>query len=338
MEIAAEDEGVDEAALRTAYARNPRYELVVRHLVVLSERWRPPEHRDSARARATEALARARAGEDFESLVAEYSDEPRAAERGGLLEAGREGSWVPEFWEAASSLEVGEISDVVETEFGFHVLRLEARRRIPFDEVRDDVLQQMVDLPRALGKASDWVASIQARMRLDSAALRGWQERPGGGDEGTSQGAGPLVAWPDSLRIPDFGAPELDDYIRIFRAEPLSSARSLPWDQLTELVRGASRTHILLARAESMGIEPSESQRAAIEARWEERVGRWADALGFRPGMSRKAVKAQALQALTTPAQSAIQARAQLPRMAPGLAELYPVSSSSDAVNSDTSG
>jgi parvulin-like peptidyl-prolyl isomerase len=72
---------------------------VVRHLVVLSERWRPAAHRDSARAVATEALERARAGEAFEALAAEYSDEPGAAERGGLLEPGREGSWVPEFWQ-----------------------------------------------------------------------------------------------------------------------------------------------------------------------------------------------------------------------------------------------
>ncbi len=338
MEIAAEDQGVDEAALREAYDRNPRYELVVRHLVVLSERWRPPEHRDSARARAAEALERARAGEDFETLVAEYSDEPGAAERGGLLQPGREGSWVPEFWEAASSLDVGEISDVVETEFGFHVLRLEDRRRIPFDEVRDDVLEHMVDLPRALGRASEWVASIQSRMRLDSAALHQWQDA---GSQETSEATGagmPLVSWPDSAAVPDFGTADLEDYLRTFRGESLSAARALPWDRLVDLVRSASRTHILLTEAEQMGVEPSESQRAAIEDRWNERVNGWAAAFGFQPGMSRRAVKAQALEALTTLAQSAAQARAELPRLGSRIAELYPVSSSSDAVNSATSG
>ena len=317
MELAVEDAGVDEAALRQAYAQSPEYELEVRHLVVLSERWRPQEHRDSARARAREALDRIRAGEEFEAVVAEYSDEPGAAERGGLLQPGREGSWVPEFWDAASSLDEGEVSDVVETEFGFHVLRLEERRPVPFEDARDEVLERFVDLPRALGRASDWVGGVQARMRVDTAAVAGWQA----GDS-----VGPLVRWPDTLDVPALGAPELEEYARTFRGEAVANVKAMPLDTLLQLLESATRTHILLSEARAEGIEPSASQRAAIEERWRERVDRWAAALGFRQGMSPKAVKAQALQARTTPAQSAAQARAELPRLAGRLEELYPIS------------
>lgn len=317
MEIAVTDAGMDEAELRAAYARDPQPELEVRHLVVMSERWRPEEHRDSARARAEDALARARAGEDFEAVVAEYSDEPGAAERGGLLKPGREGSWVPEFWEAASSLDEGEISDVVESEFGFHVIRLEERRPVPFDEARPDVLERFVDLPHALGRASDWVAAIQARMRVDTAALAGWRA--------SDTVETPFVRWPDSLAVPDFGAAELEDYMRKFRSEALQEVRAMPIEELAAFVMGTTRTHILLARADREGIEVSESQRAAVAQRWHERVARWAAALGFREGMSRKGVKAGALEALGAPAQSAAQARAELPRLSNRLEELYPI-------------
>lgn len=77
---------------------------------------------DEAKARATEAQKKAKGGAKFEELVKEYSDEPNAAARGGDLGTFRKGQMVPEFQTAVEKLKVGEVSDLVKTPFGYHVI------------------------------------------------------------------------------------------------------------------------------------------------------------------------------------------------------------------------
>ena len=78
---------------------------------------------DEAKARATEAMKKAKEGKvKFEDLVKEYSDEPNAGARGGDLGKFRKGQMVPEFQNAVEKLKVGEVSDLVKTPFGYHVI------------------------------------------------------------------------------------------------------------------------------------------------------------------------------------------------------------------------
>ncbi len=76
-----------------------------------------------AKTRAAEVDAKAKAGEDFTALVAQYSDDPAAKDRLGSLGKFSRDKMDKSFSEAAFQLHVDEVSDVVETRFGFHVIK-----------------------------------------------------------------------------------------------------------------------------------------------------------------------------------------------------------------------
>ncbi|HRI64515.1 MAG TPA: peptidylprolyl isomerase [Polyangium sp.] len=78
--------------------------------------------KEEAKARAEEGLKKIKDGKKFEEVVAEYSDEPGAGQRGGDLGTFPKGAMVAEFQAGLEKIKVGEVSGLVETSFGYHVI------------------------------------------------------------------------------------------------------------------------------------------------------------------------------------------------------------------------
>lgn len=81
-------------------------------------------------ATATEVLGKIEAGEDFSELATQYSKDPGSAAAGGSLGYFAKGVMVPEFESAAFALNIGEVSDMIQTSYGFHIIKLEDKQTI----------------------------------------------------------------------------------------------------------------------------------------------------------------------------------------------------------------
>jgi peptidyl-prolyl cis-trans isomerase D len=118
-------------------------EVRARHILIRLAPGASPADRDAAHKRAEEILQKAKAGADFAELAKQNSDDVTAADGGDLGFFAR-GKMTPAFEAAAFALSPGQISDVVETPFGFHIIKVEEKHEAhtaTLDEVRDKVVE-----------------------------------------------------------------------------------------------------------------------------------------------------------------------------------------------------
>jgi peptidyl-prolyl cis-trans isomerase D len=136
------------------------------------------EGKDEAmvKAKVDELLKQIRSGADFAELAKKNSEDPGSAVNGGDLDYFGRGRMVPEFDQAAFAMEVGQISDPIKTQFGYHIIKVVDKKPATvrtLQEVRQQ-LQDQLAYETAQTQAADLADTIQAEVRqpadLDRAA------------------------------------------------------------------------------------------------------------------------------------------------------------------------
>lgn len=135
---------ISDEELRAAYeAQLPGLEFRASHILLRL----PPEPsgQDSVRALAESVRRRAAAGETFADLARRYSADPTSASQGGMLPWFERGKTVPEFEAAVLALQPGQVSPVVQSQFGLHIIKLHERRQPPLGEIAEEFRASLKD-------------------------------------------------------------------------------------------------------------------------------------------------------------------------------------------------
>ena len=129
--------------------------------------------REAAQDRIATILKELQGGADFVTLATERSDAPGAPQGGDLGYFGR-GQMVQPFEEAVFALQPGEISDVVETQFGFHIIRLDERREaqaVPVEEAAERISAYLTQ-GKLQSAVEDLVDELHANAEIDNALFQ----------------------------------------------------------------------------------------------------------------------------------------------------------------------
>jgi parvulin-like peptidyl-prolyl isomerase len=144
--IAEDGAKVSEESLRKAYEQETVGDrtATVRHILVATE-GKTEAEKAAAKTKIEGLLSEAKAGADFAELAKKYSEDPGSKDNGGLYEDFPRGQMVKPFEDAAFSVPVGEISGVIETSYGYHILKVIDRKKEtrPFEAVRPELEAQL---------------------------------------------------------------------------------------------------------------------------------------------------------------------------------------------------
>lgn len=130
---------ISDEDLQKAYSDYTGNEIAsVRHILLLTQ-GKSDAEKNKIRKQMEAILKEAKGGADFAELVAKYSEDPGSKDKGGLYENFARGTMVKPFEDAAFSVPIGELSDVIETVYGFHILKVVDRNNFKtFEEKKPE--------------------------------------------------------------------------------------------------------------------------------------------------------------------------------------------------------
>lgn len=151
MESKTADQGEPgEADIRAFYDENPQQferpeQVKASHILFMVQADATEEDKAAKREQAEEVLAQLQGGGDFAALATAHSDCPSSSKGGDLDYFGR-GAMVPPFEEAAFGMKPGETSGIVETRFGYHIIKVEDKTavgKVPYEEAKENIKQYL---------------------------------------------------------------------------------------------------------------------------------------------------------------------------------------------------
>jgi len=243
----------------------------------------------AAEARARAAYERAKAGADFAALARELSDDAGSRESGGDLGMAERGDFVAAFGDAVWSMSPGEIRGPVKSEFGWHVIRLDAvdpEATQSFDEVRAELEPELrrTEVEKVFGEAQEQLDTLAFEAAGDLAAVAAQMNLPvrrierftrsGGADLGATPQLTAAVFSPDVLAGRELRTIELEPgRIVAIRVSAHQPARARPLEEIREQIATAARLEqaqkLAAARAAEVAAELSAG------AAWDAATGAW---------------------------------------------------------------
>jgi len=180
-------------------------EVHARHILIKVPSDAAEDVKAKKRGEADELVKQTRAGADFAALAIKRSEDPISAAKGGDLGFFPRGRMVPGFEAAAFALEPGQVSDVAESPFGYHVIKVEERKPggpRPFDTVREQIVQELtgersLDLARKQADA-DRRAVVRGKTLAEAVGTRKVEETAPFAAGGEVPGIGRAKAFTDA--------------------------------------------------------------------------------------------------------------------------------------------
>ncbi len=116
----------------------------VRHILLMTQD-KSEEEKEKIHTKMEQILKEAKAGKDFAELAEKYSEDPGSKDKGGLYEHFPRGQMVKPFEEAAFNIPVGSISDIVTTQYGYHIIKVIDRTQDPrpYEEAKKEIHSQL---------------------------------------------------------------------------------------------------------------------------------------------------------------------------------------------------
>ncbi len=261
-------------------------EVRARHILFKLKENASEQEVNKVRAEAEKVLEQAKQGKDFAELAKKYSQDEGSAKNGGELGFFTKKQMVPEFADAAFALKPGQISGLVRTAFGFHILKVEEvheARTTPFDEAKDNIihilkLQKAQDL--AFSKARELRDLAYARKDIQKAAQElnipftgtVWIEARGESQQFPPQLTGKLF----EMAQGDISDPfELPNGFEVAQVKAIKAPQQLTLDQVKDRVTKdyrAAEARVLAEKKASEVLKLASEKKNLAEAAGQEKL------------------------------------------------------------------